>query len=747
MEKEFKEQTKFDNQPNNENTKYSILFILILLIALLIGMKQFFFKDKNNETTTIELSIGEKYSIPYYNSSYTWNIDDTNIATIDEFGNIVALNNGTVKITATDNNDVIYEYTVTINSDKEQNKEENINFKEKNIQIVVNDTYDLEINEEYKLSKLTWKSNNENIVKVENGKITAIKEGVAIITVTNKYGLSDTCNITVIKKVKLEEISFSTTNKSIYIGEKYQTELIFKPQKISTQIKYKSSNEKIAIISNSGLITGINEGETTITATTNNLIAKINIKVIKNTNQTISTKFNSNGANSISSTKETCTVKNNGCTITLPTISRDGYQILGWSKNNNSQTAEYKPGEKIIVYNDNTYYAITYKTITATFESNKANISKYQESCKIYNNNNSCQITTPTISRQNYQIIGWNNNSDATTATASSGGTIIISNNQTYYAITKINKDGIEAGCTGWMATSNYYYTSPSTSSTKKSISVGTVFTIEEVSGNYFKVKIPNIKESQYIQHKYVMINLSDYIPSMTFEISNASASIYRTSGYNLTNVTGTKLYSTGKVYNKRLRKNEYIVPSLYATSKKLLAAQKTLLSQGYSIKVYDAYRPHSVSTKIYKSLISLYNSNSTVKKNIDYSYGASGKIYSWGPTWFLSSSVSSHNTGSAVDITLVNKTNNKEVTMPTVMHELSTKAIKYYSSSVSKTPANYSKEMNETAKILDKASTSAGLTTLASEWWHFYDKEADTLIKKTEKNGCDFQVTQIYSY
>lgn len=756
MEKEFKENLEFNNQENDKNLKYSIFFILILLVAIFVGINNYFFKDKDNENTKVELAIGDKYSIPNYNSNYVWNIDDTNIATIDEFGNINAINSGTVKITALNNNEVIYEYTITITDKEEDNEKDNkeetpkkeyISFKEKNIQLVVNDTYNLELNEEYKLSNLTWTSSNENVVKVEKGKITALKEGNSIVTVTNKNGLSDTCNITVIAKFNLEEISFSIKNKSIYISEKYQTELIFKPHKVSTSIKYKSSNEKIATVSNNGLITGKNEGEATITATVNNLSTKINIKVIKNNIQTITTNFNNNGATSISSSKETCTVKNNGCTITLPTISREGYQIVGWSKNSNSQTAEYKPGEKITVYNNSTYYAITYKTLTATFDSNKANISKYQESCKVYNNNNNCQITTPTISRSNYQIIGWGNSSDANATITSSGGIITISNPQTYYAITKINKDGIEEGCTGWMAASSYYYSSPSTSSTKKSISVGTAFTIEDISGSYFKVRIPNVSESKYIQHKYVMINLTDYIPSMRFEITNASSSIYETSGYSIPNVTGTKLYSTGKVYNVRLRKNEYIVPSLYSTAKKLLVAQKTLLAKGYSIKVYDAYRPHSVSTKIYDSLIKLYNNNSTVKKNIDYSYGASGKRYSWSPTWFLSSSVSSHNTGSAVDITLVNTSNNIEVTMPTVMHELSTKAIKYYSSSVSKTPANYSKEMNEVAKILDKACTSAGLTTLASEWWHFYDKDANTLIKKTEKNGCDFQVSKIYSY
>ena len=243
------------------------------------------------------------------------------------------------------------------------------------------------------------------------------------------------------------------------------------------------------------------------------------------------------------------------------------------------------------------------------------------------------------------------------------------------------------------------------------------------------------------------MINLSDYIPSMTFEITNSSSSIYKSSGYSLSGVTGTKLYSTGKVYNARLGKDEYMAPILYSAAKKLLVAQRSLLSKGYSIKVYDTYRPYSVTKKIYNSLNTLYNSNSTVKNNILYSYGLSGTRYTWGTSWFLAASVSAHNTGSAIDMSLVNKNTGAEVTMPTVMHELSTKAIKYYSPGVSRTPANYSKEMNDYAKIMDNAATNAGLTTLASEWWHFQDNEAHALIKSNQVNGCDFSVTNVYSY
>lgn len=53
---------------------------------------------------------------------------------------------------------------------------------------------------------VVWSSDNENIAKVEDGKITAIAEGTAIITATTKDGgHSATCKVTVTKKVTTPE--------------------------------------------------------------------------------------------------------------------------------------------------------------------------------------------------------------------------------------------------------------------------------------------------------------------------------------------------------------------------------------------------------------------------------------------------------------------------------------------------------------------------------------------------------------
>lgn len=840
----------------NKNIKTSVVLI-ILIISIFVSMifiKDIIFpKQDNADAYSILLKIGDNYLLNNDEKEFNWVSSDETIASVDKKGNVIGSGEGIVTITAYDNENKVYEYVIKVVNDNTTS----LTLKEREITLQINGTHKLSVYVEpkdYDISKLTWTSSDNEVVIVENGTIKALKTGSAIITVTNEKGQSSTCKVKVEgnnppgnvpspeqsgnipspeqsgnvpspeQSNEVESISFKETSKKIYIGDSYQTKIIVTPSNAEVTISYKSKNNKIATVSNDGKITAISEGKTQIIATHKKLTTTFNVTVLKNNNKTLTISFESNGADSISSQKETCNATSSGCQITLPTITRSAYKVLGWSRDKTATVAEYKPGEKITVYgdeiyyaityktvtanfnangsvvaenkktctiyntatscnvktpqitrtgynivgwgssvsdttakeqvgksisikNDSNYYAITYKTVTANFDAGKAVISKDKASCSIYNQATSCVVETPTITRSNYTSVGWTSSKGSSNIIAYPKSNLYIATNATYYPITRIAVDGVEAGCTGWMAINGNYYSKATTSSTKSSIAVGTAFTIEGLDGSFFKVSIPNVSGYKYIQHKYVMINLSDYIPSMVFEITNATSSIFKSSGYSIDGVTGTKLYSTGKVYNERLGKEEYMAPILYTVAKKLLVAQRNFQSQGYSIKVYDVYRPHSVSTKVYSLFSKLYDSNEVVKENVKYSYGVSGKRYTWSKTWFISSGVSSHNTGSAIDMTLVNKNTGVEVTMPTVMHELSTKAIKYYSPDASKKPANYAKEMNDMAKLMDKVVTDTGLSSLASEWWHFLDTSANKLIKSKEAKGCDFSVTKVYSY
>ncbi len=286
--------------------------------------------------------------------------------------------------------------------------------------------------------------------------------------------------------------------------------------------------------------------------------------------------------------------------------------------------------------------------------------------------------------------------------------------------VTNKSLSGMHGKAMSTVANSVAIYDSVNMKNKIGTVDINKTFTIIGSNDNDTLWAIEYEGECGWVKNDYMAINLKDYIPEMSYNITNASSSIYMSSGQRLEGVTGTRLYSS---------EYQSFVPATYSFAKKLKVAAANAKAGGDTLVVYDAYRPTSVSSKAKKALEKLYNSNSTVKKNINTSYGASGTAYSWGKGWFLASSLSAHNTGCAVDITLASGS------MPSAMHELSVAAIKYYhaikvrNQPMSYHESNYAKTMTDAAKKLDRYMTSAGLDDLASEWWHFQDDSCHSKI------------------
>ena len=349
-------------------------------------------------------------------------------------------------------------------------------------------------------------------------------------------------------------------------------------------------------------------------------------------------------------------------------------------------------------------------------------------------------------------------------------GIIIIPGLKKNYKDVKSNKystaqiEGFEKnifGSTGWAVIDLELKESTDEGSNKVTdVSAGTPFMILGVNGSYFEIKYGNYHG--YVDNSYCMINLPDVVPSIKYNITNSYSSIYKSSGIDIDGVTGETLYGTncnnnlcqeigtdGKVMNNKISRSEHIAPILYSAALKIAQAQTLAVNDGYSLMIYDSYRPRSVSTYIAQKLSDLYKKEPIVRTGIDSSTGESGTQYDWGQGWFLAQGLSTHNVGSAIDVTLYNLSNNSEVSMPTAMHELSTSAIKYYSPEAPKDSTGYSAGMknSEDARRLDNYMTSVGMGTLASEWWHFQDNDGYSLLSNaTNLNGADFQVTSILS-
>lgn len=123
-------------------------------------------------------------------------------------------------------------------------------------------------------SQCTWKSSDEKIAKVSNGVIEGISEGKAEITATYKER-SATVSITVGKDVDVsmgDNIFIVQTNhlKTVEKGKNLQLD-IEGVESLTNAVKnedvtWSSSDEKIATVDKSGLVTAIASGNVTIKA-------------------------------------------------------------------------------------------------------------------------------------------------------------------------------------------------------------------------------------------------------------------------------------------------------------------------------------------------------------------------------------------------------------------------------------------------------------------------------------------------
>ena len=272
-------------------------------------------------------------------------------------------------------------------------------------------------------------------------------------------------------------------------------------------------------------------------------------------------------------------------------------------------------------------------------------------------------------------------------------------------------------------------------SETILALEAGTAFEVVEEVGDWWYVQTAT--ESGWVQHLYCFINLPDVIPSIIYDNTNTYASKFVSSGKAIPGITGVALYD-GKAYNMRLGKVSDIVPVLYSMSKKIYLAQQAALAEGNTLVIYEGYRPYSAQKMTVDALTNLAVSDPEVMAGIN--------THPWDTNWFIATSVSNHQMGYAIDVTLAKITEQQEIvigdyaataitgyteyTMPTTIHELSMASATFTGPVKSSSPtawlqATLADTMNEAAILLQRYCTDAGLTPLASEWWHFNDLDA----------------------
>ena len=168
------------------------------------------------ENESEDLFVGDEINLnliivpDVYEGKIQWESDDTEVATVDESGKVIATSEGTAVITATIENGLSAEVTINV---KEETK---ITLSSTSISLKKGSTKTLSVNFDPEENKedVTWSSSNTKVAKVDsNGKITAVSKGTATITAKTESGTELTCKVTV-TEVASTKISLGYTHKA-----------------------------------------------------------------------------------------------------------------------------------------------------------------------------------------------------------------------------------------------------------------------------------------------------------------------------------------------------------------------------------------------------------------------------------------------------------------------------------------------------------------------------------------------------
>ena len=162
------------------------------------------------------------------------------------------------------------------------------------------------------------------------------------------------------------------------------------------------------------------------------------------------------------------------------------------------------------------------------------------------------------------------------------------------------------------------------------------------------------------------MVDIKKIIPNIIFELRYATAN----------NFMKTKLYAaTATTYLR------------YAAAKALQQLQSALNKENIGLKIFDAYRPYSVTEKMWEPIK-------------DERYVANPK------------NGSGHNRGIAVDVTLINLLTKEELPMGTGFDNFSDTAHQSFTA----LPVSILSNRN----ILKNSMEKFGFKALETEWWHY---------------------------
>lgn len=243
-------------------------------------------KSISLEETNVSISPGEslllKATLTPDNVTVTelkWESSDMSIVSVDEKGLITGIKDGKAKVTATTINGINAVCNVVVQSLPES------------IILNVSESLELNIGEPFQLkatvlpegckdNEVSWFSDNEEVVSVEDGHLFTHQHGVAYVTAKTDNEISAQCKIEVANEKFEVEILPDTID--VYYGQERKIEVEVHAKQITKHdIQLNIESPKYASLLNDSTIIGLELGSTILTASyAGEVVAKNVVNVI-----------------------------------------------------------------------------------------------------------------------------------------------------------------------------------------------------------------------------------------------------------------------------------------------------------------------------------------------------------------------------------------------------------------------------------------------------------------------------------